>query len=49
MDYQTLVPEEPSIILPSWKAMFMSIQLTGEVAGERRVPIRENADRWQIC
>lgn len=49
MDFQTLVPEEPSITPPSWKAMFMSIQLTGEAPGERRVCIGENADRWQIC
>lgn len=44
-----LVPMEPNIIQPFQKTVFMSIQLTGEAAEERRVRAGENADRWQIC
>ena len=49
MDFQMLMLEESSVIPPSWKALFMSIWLTGEVAEGREVCTREHADRWQIC
>ena len=49
MDFQMLMLEESSLIPPSWKALFMSIWLTGELAEERKVCTREHADRWQIC
>ena len=49
MDFQMLMLEELSLIPPSWKALFMSIRLTGELSEERKVCTREHADRWQIC
>lgn len=41
MDFQTWVPKEQNVIPPSWKTVFMSIQLTGEGAGERGMCTRE--------
>ena len=48
-DFQMLMLEESSVISTSWKVIFMSIQLTGEVAEEGRVCTREHACRCQIC
>ena len=43
-----LMLEESSVIPLSWKALFISIWLIGELAQEGRVCTREHADRWQI-